>query len=165
MHKEIFLNFLQKHNIYNKEVLEYFYNNSTFVNYKDENEREFIGCYPKVENSILTKVKICVPKIEDDISASINLHEYIHLLTLFNKLNKEYEEMSHEEVLPIFYELVFMNENIKDLSDYYKYYGDYLIKNNYEDYNLAMELLKKITISSKKMDINSLNQELKKVSR
>lgn len=135
-----FIKFLKNNNIYDEEVLNYFENHSTHVDYKEEDAEYFIGCYPQVENDILTGVNVCVPDMDDEITVTINIHEYVHMLKLYKNLNKKYEETPYEEVLPVFYELIFLRENVKTMNDYYNYYSEYLMKYYEKEYLMVIEL-------------------------
>ena len=52
-----------------------------------------------------------VPHIIDNHSIAITIHEYIHLLKMFDYIGKEYVFSDYEDLLPTFYELVFAKEN------------------------------------------------------
>lgn len=124
-----YINFLIKHNLYNEEVLEYIRNNSIKFDYRDEEQREFIGCfYITDKKEKIKKINICVPIIDSDITVLINIHEYIHLFILYQHLNKNFLRDTDEEMLPILYEMLYFLDNpskelenkIKDLNNLVK---------------------------------------------
>ena len=119
--EEKYINFLKKYNLYREDIFEFIKDKTVFVDYKDPNSLGFIGVYPNLVNGIIKDIKMVVPKIEDDTSISMNIHEYIHLLKIFDYLNKEYVFSDYEELLPVMYELVYAKENNnKELLKTYK---------------------------------------------
>ena len=65
--KEKFINFLKETELYNEEVLEYIKPNTVKVDYSPE-AIDFIGCFPVTdENNKLRAIRMCVPKMIDDI--------------------------------------------------------------------------------------------------
>jgi len=100
-----FINFLKENELYDEEVFNYMKDRIRIVKY-NETSKDFFGCYPIVdENNILRDIKICVPNTIDDITVSINIHEYVHYLLTYRSLNKEYKEDKYAELMPVFYEL------------------------------------------------------------
>lgn len=121
--EEKFINFLKETELYNEEVLEYIKYRTTHVNYKQEGAMDFVGCFPIIEDDIVTDIWLCVPNIVDDISASINVHEYVHLLRVYKSLGKEFIESEYEELLPVMYEFAFL-ESIGNTEYLNKYKED-----------------------------------------
>ena len=128
--KDEYINFLKRSELYNQEAIDFIKPKTIYVDYRNESERDFVGCYPIVKNGILKDIRYCVPKIVDDISISMNIHEYVHLITTYKYLNKKYIPDTYEELLPVYYELIYLKEND---SDYFDYYLDYL-KTEEKDY-------------------------------
>lgn len=121
-----YINFLIKHNIYDEEVLKYIRRNSIVFDYREEDKRDFIGCfYITDKNNRVKKIKLCIPIMNSEISVLINIHEYIHLFILHQYLNKKYQNNNDTEILPILYELLYYLDNpsnelenkIKDLNN------------------------------------------------
>ena len=122
--EEKFINFLKETELYNEEVLEYIKPNTVKVDYSPE-AIDFIGCFPVTdENNKLRAIRMCVPKMIDDITVAINIHEYVHLLMIYRSLNKEYEEPKDAELMPVYYELAYLKEN--NLDDYLNYYLEHI---------------------------------------
>ena len=163
--EEKFIKFLKDNNIYNKEALKYFNDNSTYVDYKDESAEYFVGCYPKVENGILKGINICVPRMEDEITVTINIHEYVHALRLYKGLNKKYKDTGYEEVLPVFYELIFFKENAKSMDDYYNFYKNYLLEDYKKEYLMVTELYNDLIKEEGEMSIENLEKRVKRLIR
>ncbi len=115
-----FIKFLKDTEIYNEEVLNYIKPKTVLLDHSEESF-SFYGCYPILDdNNILKDIRLCIPKITDDITVSINIHEYVHLLRLYKYLNKEYIESEYEELLPVMYELSYLKSvNNKDYIDRY----------------------------------------------
>lgn len=120
--EEKYIEFLKKCELYNKDVFDYIEYRTTYVDYRQKGSMDFVGCYPIIQDGIVKDIWLCVPKIVDDISVSINIHEYIHLLRVYSFLGKKFIESENEEVMPVLYEFAFLNEvgNIDYLDKYKK---------------------------------------------
>jgi len=126
--QEKYINFLKEVNIYDEKAINYLKDKTRILDYSEES-KDFIGTYPQVDkNNILKDIKMCVPKITNDITLSINIHEYVHALLLYKNLNKEYKEDKYPELLPVFYELVYLKEN--NIDDYFNYYIEHIKEQN-----------------------------------
>ena len=125
-----FINYLKKTEIYNEELLNYLKDNTKVIEYS-EDANDFIGTFPQVdENNILTGIKMCVPKMTNDITVGMNIHEYVHALMLYRNLNKEYVEDNQAELMPTFYELYYYKDN--NVDDYLNFYIEHIKeKGNY----------------------------------
>ena len=85
-----FIKFFKKHNLYNEEIFNYIQKNRTLFDYRDEDQRIFIGCYYICnKQGILQKINICVPFINDPITLLINIHEYIHAIESYKNISKK----------------------------------------------------------------------------
>ena len=60
--------------------------------------KDWFGCFPMIENDILTDIRLLVPKIETRVDLLINIHEYYHALELFNELGTIYEPKTEESI-------------------------------------------------------------------
>lgn len=54
------------------------------------------GCFPMIENNILTDIRLLVPKIETEADLLINIHEYYHAIELYNELGNVYKSKTEE---------------------------------------------------------------------
>ena len=107
-----FIDFLQKYNLLDKESFIFISNRTKNIDYNNYEERETIGCYHKVnDKETLKDFEVTVPKIIDERTVIINIHEYIHALILYKMLNKKYEIGLEKEVLPLMYEKIYVIEN------------------------------------------------------
>ena len=107
---EKFIEFLKKYNLYDEEILNYISTRMIIVDYNHPDAKEMIGCFYKANHDIVTDFRLCVPKMVDDITVSINIHEYVHLLNMYKYLGREYQEDKYFEVLPVFFELIYLND-------------------------------------------------------
>ncbi len=125
-----FILFLKKYNLYNEEIFNYIESRTKRFDYSDIS-LSFFGCFPILDdNNRLIDIRMCVPYIDSDITRSINIHEYIHLLDLYYKLNTKYIESNMSELLPVFYEFVYLYSiHNKEYLDFYKEHINN--KNNY----------------------------------
>ncbi len=115
-----FIKFLKDTEIYNEEVFEYIKPKTVYLDHSEE-ATHFYGVFPIVDdNNIIKDIKLCVPKIKDDITVSINIHEYVHLLLLYRNLNKEYKESDYDELLPVMYEFYYLKDNDPEYLEAYK---------------------------------------------
>lgn len=106
-----FINFFQRQNLYNKEAFDYFRNNSILFDYLDTDYHPFIGCFYIEQKGILKKINLIVPHINNDITVLINIHEYTHALILYQYINKVFQDDITTEILPLFYERLYLEEN------------------------------------------------------
>lgn len=140
-YKNKYIKFLKENGLYNQELLNYIRNRTMHIDYKDNELKEFIGCYPIIENNTIKDIRLCVPELADDISVAINIHEYIHLEKMYKYLNKEYYFNDDEEVLPVFYELLFLTgNNRKETDEYIDFLREYICENNNKEYVYALQV-------------------------
>lgn len=115
MPKKDFLHFNQNEQLYNeiigltlskKDLYRYYENiedfnyviaKTTFLDIDTEKGMPFFGCYPKIEDGIITDIKIYVPEIYNLKSMLINIHEFNHGLLLYLYINKEYPNFDFEK--------------------------------------------------------------------
>lgn len=141
MYEQKFIDFLKEFGIYNEQAFKYMKTIKKQVNYKEEDTMSFIGCYPIMENNTVKDIRICVPKMIDDISVSINIHEYVHFLNMYNNLNKEYVFKNTEEVLPVLYEFVFLSKCTDiETKDYLSFYKEYIKQKDDEGLKVFLEI-------------------------
>lgn len=118
--EEKFINFLKETEIYNEELFKYIKPKTVYLDHSEE-AIPFYGVFPIVDdNNIIKDIKLCVPKIKDDITVSINIHEYVHLLMVYRDLNKEYKESDYDELLPVMYEFYYLKDNDPEYLEAYK---------------------------------------------
>ena len=109
--KDKYINFLKKYNLYREDIFGYMKDKTKYLDYRQDGSDAYIGVYPNLVDGIIKDIKMRVPYIIDDHSIAINIHEYIHLLKMFDYIGKEYVFSDYEDLLPTFYELVFAKEN------------------------------------------------------
>lgn len=164
MYHKKFIEFLKKHNLYDEEVLNYWKDNKTSFDYREEEKRDLIGCFYILRNNILEKIKLIVPFIESDKTVLINIHEYIHLFLLYPKLGKKCKIGLDKEVLPIFYEKVYIQENpTPQLIEYHEYLNSFIKKSDQQEYIIALNLSGELLKNYKNKNINKLDHKVKKL--
>lgn len=160
---EKFLSFLRNHNLYNENILNYWKKNQLSFDYRDEEKRGLIGCYYLQEKNRIRGIKLIIPYIVDDKTILINIHEYIHLVLVYPHLNKKYQLGKDIEILPIYYEKIFIKENkTKELEEYEKYLDDIILKNDQEEYLIALNYSKQL-LEEKEKNIYKTEKELKRL--
>lgn len=165
MYYRKFIEFLKEHGIYNEEVFNYFYENSTRFDYLDDEWRPFIGVYYQTNGDVLSKIKTIVPYINDDKTVLINIHEYIHVYMIYNKIN-DYVKIKtlDREVLPIFFEKVYVKENPTDeLIKYQDYLDESIYNAGEEEYLLALKLSDELMNEYDNQSVGKLNFKVKKL--
>ncbi|MBQ6477024.1 MAG: hypothetical protein IJI43_01125 [Bacilli bacterium] len=110
MYAEKYIKFLKENNLYDQDLIDYMSTRTTYVDYNNENAKEFIGCYLMTENDVIEDIALCVPRIVDDVTVSINIHEYVHLLNTYKYLGKKYVIREEDELLPVKYELLYLKK-------------------------------------------------------
>ena len=164
MYYKKFIDFLKKYNIYDEETINYWKENRILFDYRDEEKRWLIGCYYEYKNDRLEKISLAVPFIDNDITNLINIHEYIHLLLLYNNLGKKYYPGDEKEVLPFLYELLYIKENkTEELINYHKFLNKTIIKENKKEYIIALHLSDAILKSYNKDNIFKLEKKIKRL--
>ena len=128
--EEKYINFLKKYDLYREDIFEYMKDKTKYIDYRLDESKRFYGVFTNIENGIIKDIRVMVPYLVDDTSISIRIHEYIHVLKLYDYLNKEYVFTDYEDLLPVFYELVYakennnydyINERIDELKDNFNY--------------------------------------------
>lgn len=106
-----FIDFFERHELYNKETFDYLRTHSILFDYRDTDHRPFIGCFYTTKNGKLEKINLVVPYIDSDITTLINIHEYTHAITVFPYMHKSFTEDNACEILPLLYERIYLEEN------------------------------------------------------
>ena len=86
--------FFKEQNLYSEEFFDFI---KTRVKVLPSNtSKDWYGCFPMIENNILTDIRVLVPEIKNISNILVNIHEYYHALELFNELGSIYEERIDE---------------------------------------------------------------------
>lgn len=110
------IDFFKRHNMYEKIMFDYLQYNTIMIDYRDEDEKEFIGCFYVFLNGKLHKINLVLPYLMDDITTLINIHEITHGIYMYRYLDKKVTIKEDIEVLPMLYERIYINEsNNKEL--------------------------------------------------
>lgn len=115
-----YIQFLKEHNLYNIELLNYIKANSTYFDYREEENRDYIGCFFKLnKKKKLEKISLVLPFIIDEQTVIINIHEYIHAFMYYKYLGKKVVFDNTIEILPMLYEKIYLIENYTPSNDKY----------------------------------------------
>lgn len=164
-----FINFFKKHNLYSEEAFKYLIKNTIYFDYREEDKRPYIGYhYLTDKNSILKEIKLYLPYISDYKTLLINIHEYIHALHLYRRLEKKYKKELDSEILPMLYEKIYLLENPNEiLEEFLKYLNTLITENSPQEYKIALlvqeELLKYYI--EKKPSFEKLQRKARKLTR
>ena len=157
VYNEKIIDFFKRHNMYDEKTFKYLQNNSTMIDYRNVEERAFIGCfYILNKKEELERLQINIPYVYDDITALINIHEIVHGIENYSKLGKKFKKDITIETLPILYEYIFITESqSSELKSYGKYLDKMIETSNELEYLFALkvrlELLNKYKYNMKKM--------------
>ena len=157
VYNEKIINFFKRHNMYDEKTFKYLQNNSTMIDYRNAEERAFIGCfYILNKKEELERLQINIPYVYDDITALINIHEIVHGIENYSKLGKKFKKDITIETLPILYEYIFITESqSSELKSYGRYLDKMIETSNELEYLFALkvrlELLNKYQYNMKKM--------------
>lgn len=162
-----FIDFFERHHLYDKEMFDYLRLNSTMFDYRDIDKRNFIGCFWTNKNGYLNKVSLVVPFIDSDKTVLINIHEYIHGIMLYKNLGKRYNPGIDRELLPMVYEKLYVLENPSaELMEFEKRLDQGIDQDSDIAYKLGLfyrdEL---INMYHNGMDFDNLNRKGKRLSK
>lgn len=164
-----FIDFFKKHNLYEEKMFDYIRRNSTLLDYRDDEQRIFIGCfYICGKQNILQKIKLCVPFINSQITILINIHEYLHAIELYSKIGKKYQSKDTEEVLPMLYEsLYFLDNPSKELENHLLYLNSRIKDDSKESYKIALSIEKELLkyYKEENPDFKKLQNKVKKLTK
>lgn len=162
-----FITFFQKHNLYSEDAFRYLRENSTLFDYRDEDNRDFIGCYcVNDDRKMLKEIMLIVPFFDSRVTVSINIHEYIHGLIAYNKLNKKYKIGIDCEVLPMLYEKIYFLEHpCRELEEHEKKTKEIIFNANIQRYIIALKCQEELlSYYQKGSSFHDLNRKAKKLS-
>lgn len=139
------ISFFKRHNLYDEEMFKYLQNNTTMIDYHIKEQRDLIGCfYTFVNNNILKTIHLNVPYIYDDITMLINIHEIVHGIELYKKLNKKAKINNMCEILPILYEKIYIEEtNNDDLRKYHQQVNNNIGRKD-KRYHIAFSIIEEL---------------------
>ena len=116
--------FFKRHNMYDEKVFNYLQNNTMMIDYRNPDERYFIGLfYIQDKKERLQRIQLNIPYVYDYETALINVHEITHGIENYYKIGKKFDKDITVEALPLLYEkLYIMDGNNEEL----RKYGEYL---------------------------------------
>ena len=135
MYSEILIDFFKRHNLYDEEMFKYLQEHTDIIDYRDEDTRVCIGCGYLInnKNNKLERFRICIPKVVDNKTALISIHEIVHGIVGYKNLNKKFKNDIIIEALAFLYEKLFINESNDPSLVKYGLYLDSLIEDNDEE--------------------------------
>lgn len=160
------INFFKRHNLYNKEMFDYFSKNANMIDYRDEEQRILMGCfYIFDKKKRLKSIHLNVPYIYDDITMLISIHEFIHAIMMYKFINKKVNIGIDKEVLPMLYEKIYINENNNPiLIEYEKKLNKLINPKDDKEYVIGLALRDQL-IENYNYDFDKLNKKVKKLVR
>ena len=162
--KNIFYEFINMHNIYNKKVYDYYIKHSdSFDYYNEDFLRNFIRCNYFINSfGILKEIRPYVPNIVDDKTTLVNIHEYVHTLLTYDMLNKRFKLDDDCEILPIFYEKLFVLESDNEgLIEYEEFLDKAALESNEKRYIMAVKMFDELFNNYHNNGINDMKIKTK----
>ena len=150
------ITFLKKYNLFDEEKYNYLINNAFMVD--TSMALDFIGCfYLKNEWKVITKVRLCLPRLDSDIAVMLTIHEYVHGFIMYDKIGSSYSTKASEEVLPMLYEFLYFLENrTPEMEQYRKIVDD--INNNGVCFKHKLGFIMKDELAKERnLDINYIS--------
>ena len=159
------ISFFKKHNLYNEEMFNYFQKNSTMIDYEDDEQRCFIGCfYIYGEKNILKSIHLNIPFVYNEITMLISIHEIVHAIELYPYLNKKVKIKDTREILPMLYEKIYVDERQDETLYKYQKYLDSTIDKKDTSYYIALSVREEL-LKNYNYDINKMKKLSKKLAR
>lgn len=160
------IEFFKRHNMYDEEMFNYLQDNSMMIDYKDPDERGFIGCfYVQDKKERLTKIILNIPYVYNAETALINIHEITHGIEHYKELGKKFKKDATVEALPILYEKIYIMEND---SEELRKYGEYLDtmcgRDSAIEYQMALKIRDEL-LSNYSYDMKRMKKMTKKLVR
>lgn len=151
------VDFFKRHNMYEEKMFNYLEDNTTMLDYRDPEQRDFVGCfYVQNKKNILSSLHINIPYVYDELTALIDVHEITHGIENYRMIGKKFKKNITVEVLPILYEKLYILDNNSDrFRAVGKYLDEMIGRDSAEEYLLALkmrdELLKNYNYDMHKM--------------
>ena len=157
------IEFFKKHNLYDEKMFNYFSENCGMIDYRDDEQRAFIGTFYFVDkNKKLLKIHLNIPYIYDEITMLISIHEFIHAILLYKKIGHKLNLGLDLEALPMLYEKIYINDtNSPKLISYGKYL-DSLIGDEDEQYSIGL-MIRDELLNIYNYNISSMDKKAKKL--
>ena len=113
------IRFLKEQNLYREEFFKFMEGKIKVVSY--DTPIEWFGCFPLIENGILTDIRLLVPEIKTQKNLLVNIHEYVHAIELFDELGTVYKDRREaRESRASNYEKIYLeNKKAEKVVDYY----------------------------------------------
>ena len=157
------IEFFKRHNMYNKEMFDYFSFNTIMIDYKDEEQRALPKCfYTKDKSNRITNIYMYLPYIYDDVTMLVSIHIITQAILLYSQLNKKIKPDFDLNTLPMLYEWIYAKE--KNNPELFKYidYLDSFISDEDVDYCKSLAVREEL-YDSYNQNFNKMNKMSKKL--
>lgn len=165
-YNQVIIDFFKRHNLYEEEMFKYLSENSMMVDYLDEEQRAFIGCfYILNKRGILDRIQLNIPYVYNDETALINIHEIVHGILYYQKLGKKFKKDITVEALPMLYEKLYILENPSEEFIKYGEYLDRIIEENpQKEYKFGLDVREEL-LKNYNYNIKKMSKKVKRLSR
>ena len=158
------IEFFKKHNLYDEKAFTYLLSNTTMVNYSNPKERGFVGCFYTLNKGILNNIHLVIPYVFDEKTKLIVIHELVHGIELYRRLNKKYDDQNNDEILPMLYEKIYVEEQNNEELRNYQHSLDLQIKEKDTKYNEALKV-RDILYTKYNQNIGKMRRLSKKITK
>ena len=138
--------------------------NTTMINYSNIEERNFVGCFYILNIDKIEKIHLVIPYIVDEKTKLVAIHELVHGIELYRRLNKKYDNQNNDEVLPMLYEKIYVEEQNNQELRQYQYSLDNQIKETDTKYHQALKI-RDIIYNKYNYNIKTMRRLSKKLIR
>ena len=161
-HKDL-IEFFKKHNMYDKEMFDYFSFNTIMIDYRDEDQRALPKCfYTRDKNDRITNVYLYLPYIYDDVTMLVSIHVITQAIILYSQLNKKIKPDIDLNTLPMLYEWVYAKERNNPALFKYIDYLDSFISDEDKDYCDSLAVREEL-YDNYSADMNKMSKMAKKL--
>ena len=160
------IEFFKKHNMYDEEMFKYLQEHSTMIDYNDEEQRPFIGCFYILDRlGRLQDISLFIPYVNGEETMLISIHEITHGIENYQKLGKKFIKDITIEALPLLYEKLYILENPTDkLIEYSKYLDNVINEECEKEYKFALKI-REVLLSNYHYDMHKMAKLTKKLAK
>ena len=156
-----YIDFLKSHSLYDEDFLDFFWNNAIFIKLKDNDYSYLVGNVIIVTNE-QKRIEFIIPSVpylKSDKDVAVAIYAYVQTLTKITRIGrKENYDVYFNYVLPMFYEKIYIEENInKRLLSYQIRMQKKLLKDNY---NFYVSIINRVNGLYRKYNTTILNDKL-----
>lgn len=157
------IDFFKRHNMYDKQMFDYFSFNTIMIDYRDEDQRAFPKCiFTRDKSDRITNIYLYLPYIYDDVTMLVSIHVITQAIILYSQLNKRIKPDIDLNTLPMLYEWVYAKERNNPKLFKYIEHLDSFIGEKDKDYCDSLAVREEL-YDNYSCDMNKMNKMAKKL--